>query len=264
MKLRQFLACGVLSLCSAVVIAKTNDLPKAPIPKAPQQLTALVDIASYAAAYLTIDDRINEIKNLNKDLLLLGYYHGLHNKTSQLKQIDKNAAASYLLGSLLGSKLMENEPTLNKDIALLGLYDAVHRVPAKVRPLVMMAALSQYKNELQKTAFAQWQKELTQNQQQEQQFLQQLAKDSQVKKLPSGVYYRLTQDAQGQSAQQATQVKMRYEGRLIDGTVFDSSIARDETVDVEMQHLIQGLQLGIRQMKVGQKATFYIPSRLAY
>lgn len=87
------------------------------------------------------------------------------------------------------------------------------------------------------------------------------------KKTRSGLQYHLNNSHTEQKtpkAKKAQTVKIHYEGKLDNGTIFDSSIAKDEPVILKTTHLIKGLQEGIKLMKVGQKATFIIPADLAY
>ena len=59
-------------------------------------------------------------------------------------------------------------------------------------------------------------------------------------------------------------MKVHYEGRLIDGTVFDSSIARGEPIEFPLSGVIPGWTEGLQLMKEGGKATLTIPFQIAY
>ncbi len=59
-------------------------------------------------------------------------------------------------------------------------------------------------------------------------------------------------------------MKVHYSGKLVDGTVFDSSIERGEPIEFPLNQVIPGWTEGLQLMKEGGKATFYIPSQLGY
>ena len=59
-------------------------------------------------------------------------------------------------------------------------------------------------------------------------------------------------------------MEVHYEGRFMDGKVFDSSIARGETISFGLGQVIKGWTEGLQLMKVGGKSTFIIPYNLAY
>ena len=57
---------------------------------------------------------------------------------------------------------------------------------------------------------------------------------------------------------------MHYEGTLLDGTVFDSSIARGESISFGLNQVIKGWTEGVQLMVVGEKTRFFIPAEIAY
>lgn len=82
--------------------------------------------------------------------------------------------------------------------------------------------------------------------------------------LPSGLQYKILKDGDGTQPKASDTVKCHYEGRLIDGTVFDSSIRRGEPAEFPVGGVIQGWVEALQLMKVGSKWQLYIPSELAY
>ncbi|MZI92974.1 FKBP-type peptidyl-prolyl cis-trans isomerase [Vibrio sp. CAIM 722] len=81
----------------------------------------------------------------------------------------------------------------------------------------------------------------------------------------SGLQYEILEPGTGDIHPTASnKVKVHYEGRLIDGTVFDSSYKRNEPIVFGVKQVIKGWQEGLQLMVVGEKARFYIPSTLAY
>lgn len=82
--------------------------------------------------------------------------------------------------------------------------------------------------------------------------------------LPSGLQYKILTDGNGPKPKASDTVKCHYEGRLINGTVFDSSIRRGEPAEFPVSGVIQGWVEALQLMKVGSKWQLYIPSGLAY
>ena len=93
-------------------------------------------------------------------------------------------------------------------------------------------------------------------------FIAKIAKTAGVKALPGGVYYKEIKAGNG-ATPKATQVcEVSYEGRLIDGKVFDSS--QDKTVKFPANQVIKGWTIALTNMKVGSEWEVYIPWNLAY
>jgi len=81
----------------------------------------------------------------------------------------------------------------------------------------------------------------------------------------SGLKYQVLKHGDGTVSPKATDtVKVHYEGKLLDGTVFDSSIARGQPVSFPLNRVIPGWTEGLQLMKVGDKFKFVIPANLAY
>lgn len=80
----------------------------------------------------------------------------------------------------------------------------------------------------------------------------------------SGLQYKVLSEGTGRSPKATDKVRCHYEGFLIDGTVFDSSVQRGEPADFPLQGVIAGWTEGLQLMKEGGKTRFFIPYRLAY
>jgi FKBP-type peptidyl-prolyl cis-trans isomerase len=83
-------------------------------------------------------------------------------------------------------------------------------------------------------------------------------------KSPSGLIFRTLKPGDGPSPKATDRVKVHYEGTLIDGTVFDSSIQRGEPLDIPLNKVIKCWTEGLQMMKVGEKARLICPARIAY
>jgi FKBP-type peptidyl-prolyl cis-trans isomerase FklB len=81
----------------------------------------------------------------------------------------------------------------------------------------------------------------------------------------SGLKYQVLKHGTGGASPKATDtVTVHYEGRLLNGTVFDSSIARGQPISFPLNQVIPGWTEGLQLMKVGDKFRFEIPANLAY
>jgi FKBP-type peptidyl-prolyl cis-trans isomerase FkpA/FKBP-type peptidyl-prolyl cis-trans isomerase FklB len=95
-------------------------------------------------------------------------------------------------------------------------------------------------------------------------YLAKAAAEAGATKTASGMVIKQTKPGTGASPKAEDQVKVHYEGRLIDGNVFDSSIARGEPATFPLNQVIACWTEGVQTMKVGGKAQFVCPANLAY
>ena len=95
-------------------------------------------------------------------------------------------------------------------------------------------------------------------------YLAENAKKEGVVTLPSGLQYKVLQENKKKKPSAKDSVKCHYEGFLIDGTVFDSSVQRGEPAVFGLQQVIAGWTEGLQLMQEGAKYRFFIPYRLAY
>ena len=95
-------------------------------------------------------------------------------------------------------------------------------------------------------------------------FLEENKKQEGVITLPSGLQYKILKNGNGPKPKASDTVKCHYEGRLINGTVFDSSIRRNEPAEFPVSGVIAGWVEALQLMPVGSKWQLYIPSELAY
>ena len=96
------------------------------------------------------------------------------------------------------------------------------------------------------------------------QFLAENAKREGVKTTASGLQYEVLEATIGQKPKATDTVRVHYEGTLIDGTIFDSSYKRGESISFPLNGVIKGWTEGLQLMSVGSKYKFFIPYQLAY
>lgn len=95
-------------------------------------------------------------------------------------------------------------------------------------------------------------------------FLMENAKKEGVVTLPSGLQYMVLQEGNGKKPKATDKVKCHYEGFLINGQVFDSSVQRGEPAVFPLNQVIPGWTEGLQLMQEGAKYRFFIPYILAY
>ena len=95
-------------------------------------------------------------------------------------------------------------------------------------------------------------------------FLAENAKRAEVKVTESGLQYEIITDGKGAKPTASDRVKVHYHGTLINGTVFDSSVIRNEPATFGVTQVIAGWVEALQLMTVGSKWKLYIPSDLAY
>lgn len=95
-------------------------------------------------------------------------------------------------------------------------------------------------------------------------FMAQKAKEADIKKLPSGVLYKVIKEGTGEMPKDTSTVKVHYEGKTIDGTVFDSSYQRKEPTTFRANQVIKGWTEALTHMPVGSTWEIYVPQELAY
>ena len=95
-------------------------------------------------------------------------------------------------------------------------------------------------------------------------FLAQNAKNEGVVTRPSGLQYKVLKSGNGATPKASDSVECHYEGRLISGTVFDSSYQRGETATFGVTQVIAGWVEALQLMKEGDKWQLFIPYNLAY
>ena len=95
-------------------------------------------------------------------------------------------------------------------------------------------------------------------------YLAENAKKEGVKTTASGLQYEVLKAGNGRKPKATDSVKCHYEGFLIDGTLFDSSVQRGEPATFGLQQVIAGWTEGLQLMQEGAKYRFYIPYMLGY
>ena len=95
-------------------------------------------------------------------------------------------------------------------------------------------------------------------------FLAKAAQEKGAQKLPSGLIIKVTRPANGPSPKETDKVKVNYEGKLTNGTVFDSSYKRGQPAEFPLNQVIKCWTEAVQKMHVGEEAQLVCPSDIAY
>lgn len=170
---------------------------------------------------------------------------------------------AYALGQNYYSMFKQYELTVNTDILISGLRDAEAGKPlfTKEKEDELIAALNQI---LQKQYQEKSAKKALVNKAEGEKFLADNKKRPNIKTTPSGLQYEVIKEGTGKQPKETDKVTVHYTGKLLDGSVFDSSVERGEPIEFGLNQVIKGWTEGVQLMKEGGKIILYIPSELAY
>lgn len=167
---------------------------------------------------------------------------------------------SYSIGLRIGQSIKRQNLDVNPKLVAQGLRDALAGREPRLTPQQMRQAMLAYQQKLQDQQARQAKKNLKQAQA----FLKKNAKKPGVKTLPSGLQYKVLEQGQGPTPQPTDKVRVHYRGRLLNGTVFDSSYKRGEPAVFGVNRVIEGWTQALTRMNVGAEWRLFIPPELAY
>ncbi|MBF7696285.1 FKBP-type peptidyl-prolyl cis-trans isomerase [Acinetobacter rathckeae] len=172
--------------------------------------------------------------------------------------------AGYSLGYLLGKNNAEALQGINLDAFIQGLSTAAKGKQPVLSEQDMAKVLDRYKKQSEAKELNALQHVAEKNSREGEQFLADNAQKTGVMTTSTGLQYSTITTGTGKSPSKDSTVTINYEGRLLDGTVFDSSIARQQPVTLKISEVITGLAQGLSTMKEGGKSRFFIPAKLGY
>lgn len=187
-------------------------------------------------------------------ILALAFMAGATFNTVKADDID---SVSYAVGVGMGMQLRQIDAAeLSVEKIAQGIADALKgQITSPNREMQQMVMEYFTKKEQEKVA-----KQMAEGKA----FLAENGKKENVITTASGLQYKVLKQGDGQVPQMTDKVKVHYEGRLIDGTVFDSSIQRGEPATFLPTQVIKGWTEALTMMPVGSKWQLYIPQELAY
>ncbi|AMJ55445.1 peptidylprolyl isomerase [Stenotrophomonas terrae] len=183
---------------------------------------------------------------------------------SQPPSVDREKVGLMLGSFAVGPSLAR----IQKDIDLDSVFQAVTTVFSKGTPLMnheqAQAVLQAFSSTKEAEMKAEAGKAAQTNREEGNAFLAKNKTVPGVVTTPSGLQYQVIRAGSGERPVASSRVRVNYEGKLLNGEVFDSSYTRGQPVDFGLDQVIKGWTEGVALMPVGSKYRFWIPGELAY
>lgn len=196
---------------------------------------------------------LNAGVNAGDDKKLSAYYAGI-----QIGQQISNQMVKGLNYELFGD---DSTKTISVKNYMAGFITALKEKKG-LMTMQQAQTVSQFK--LAEIKAKETEKRFASNKEAGEKFLYENKKKPGVKVLPSGVQYKVIKEGSGAMPADTSMVKVRYEGKTVDGKVFDTTLKRDEPVTMRANQVIKGWTDALVHMPVGSVWEVYIPYTLAY
>ena len=168
---------------------------------------------------------------------------------------------SYGIGRQMGEQLSSTPiKGLSIDAVLAGLADSLNGAPSAVEHTALQAAFNEMHERIQADE-AEKAKEMGAE---GEKFLAENAQRDEVNVTESGLQYEVLATGEGDKPTLTSKVRTHYHGTLIDGTVFDSSVERNQPAEFPVNGVIAGWTEALQMMTVGSKWRLHVPYNLAY
>lgn len=177
----------------------------------------------------------------------------------QLDSIE--AKASYAIGLQIGQQLKDSGL---KDLDINAIKQGLEDVLTEKQPILPLNELHDALRQIHERAMAEKKKEAEKAAQAGVDFLKENLTKEGVKSTESGLQYSILKEGDGKIPAATDTVRVHYTGKLIDGTVFDSSVERGQPAEFPVNGVIRGWIEALQLMPVGSKWRLYIPQELAY
>lgn len=171
---------------------------------------------------------------------------------------------SYIIGRDIGNNMKTNDISITPEIMLAGMKDGISGIDTVFSPEATDQIMMVFQQEMMAKKQKKESDEASAVKAAGAAFLAENKTKPGVVELPSGLQYKVITEGSGDKPTADDTVEVHYTGTLTDGTVFDSSVERGETIKFPLSNVIRGWTEGVQLMSPGAKYMFYIPSSLAY
>lgn len=186
---------------------------------------------------------------------------GCDSQTKEVSLETPAQKASYGIGLNMGKSLaQEGMDDLDSKAVAQGIEDAIGKKEQRLKDDELVEAFAFLQKRAEERMAAMNEEAVKAGKK----FLEENGKREGVVTTESGLQYEVLKKAEGEQPKATDVVSVHYEGKLTDGSVFDSSIERGSPIELPVSGVIPGWVEGLQLMHVGEKYKLYIPSELAY
>lgn len=172
---------------------------------------------------------------------------------------------SYALGLGIGRQLSDmGAESLNIDDFAQAIKDVIAGKQPQIGENEAQRIVQEFFANQEKQQRAKAAEKFKTNKENGEKYLKENAMKEGIHVLPSGLQYMVLREGNGKKPVATDKVKCHYEGMLVDGTLFDSSIQRGEPATFPLNGVIAGWTEGLQLMQEGAKYRFFIPFHLGY
>lgn len=174
-------------------------------------------------------------------------------------------SASYSVGVQLGKSLKGLSADVDREMVFRGIQDVLDSKPLLMSDDEMRNQARNLHQEAQKRQMEQQRKLMEENMAAQKAFLKENKTKEGITTLENGLQYKVVKPGKGKTPVVTDRVKVQYTGRLLDGTVFDSSEKRGGVVESQVNKIVMpAMREALLLMKEGDKWELYVPSSLGY
>jgi FKBP-type peptidyl-prolyl cis-trans isomerase FklB len=197
-----------------------------------------------------------------KLIVILGFLFLVSQAQAQETPVLKNQKdkVSYIIGMDIGNNLKKQSIDVDPNILAKGVKDAL----SGAKSLLAEKEIQETMGAFQKEMMVKKEEVGKQNKKEGETFLAENKKKEGVKTSPSGLQYKVIKAGSGKKPKSTDTVTVHYRGTLINGTEFDSSYKRGQSVSFQVSGVIPGWTEALQLMEEGAKWQLFIPSNLAY
>jgi len=171
---------------------------------------------------------------------------------------------SYMIGTDIAKSFQTNKIEINNDMLFAGIRDIMGGKTSQFTQEQFQNVMGRFQKDMQQKQQIESAKQVLINKEKGKAYMEENKKKEGVMQTASGLQYKILRDATGPKPLATNTVKVNYEGKLLDGTIFDSSYERGKPIEFGLGQVIKGWTEGLQLMSVGSMYELVIPSDLAY